>query len=72
MSLTGENTKLQQEGESKPAFVANFTKGALQQLEELSAFFGKADHIDTIELAISFLQLVKNSEEEKRTRTENK
>jgi hypothetical protein len=65
MSLTGENTELKQEGESKPAFVASFTNGALQQLEELSTFFGKTDHIETVELAISFLELVKKSEEAK-------
>ena len=65
MSLTGGKIELEQEGENKPAFVANFTNGALQQLEELSTYFNKTDHIETVELAISFLELVKKSEETK-------
>ena len=67
MSLTGKEQKVNEQGEEKDAFVVHFTNGALQQLEELTSFFEKEDKLETLEMAISFLQLVKNREKESKS-----
>lgn len=63
MPLTGEDKKIKEGGEDKDAFVISFTNGALDQLNDLKAFFKKGDNLEIIKMGISFLQLLKEDDE---------
>lgn len=63
MSVTGEEKIIKENGEDKAGLAVYFTNGALQQLQELKGFFKSSTDLDTVKLAISFLQQIKESRE---------
>ena len=65
MPVTGKNEKVQEEGQEKDAYSVSFTNGAKEQLDELQRFFKASDATETVKLAISFLQRIKETEEKK-------
>lgn len=73
MSLTGEEKKITENGEEKDGLAVYFTNGALQQLQELKAFFKVSNDLETVKVAISFLQQIKERQErEKKTDPDSK
>lgn len=63
MSVTSEPKIIKENGEDKAGLAVYFTNGALQQLEELKAFFNVSDNLETVKVAISFLQQIKEDRE---------
>lgn len=69
MSVTGEEKIIQENGEDKAGLAVYFTNGALQQLQELKAFFNAPTDLETVKIAISFLQQIKENKETKTPET---
>lgn len=63
MSVTSEEKVIYENGENKDGVAVYFTNGALQQLQELKTFFNAPSDLDTIKIAISFLQQIKEQRE---------
>jgi hypothetical protein len=61
MPVTGESRQINEGGSPKEAFTVNFTNGALDQLKELQLFFNEKELIGVVQLAIAFLQRVKEN-----------
>jgi len=66
MPITKNKATIQEGEENKEALTFAFTNGAKQQLEQLKEFFKKNDELEVLELAIGFLQKVKENEEQKK------
>ena len=66
MPVTGKDEIIKEEGQDKNAYTVSFTNGAKEQLDELQKFFDASNHTETVKLAISFLQRIKENEEEKK------
>jgi hypothetical protein len=64
MPITGESKKITEEGTEKDAFQVSFTNGALVQLENLKNHFKQSDLTEAVKLGISFLQQIKERNEE--------
>lgn len=63
MALTSEEKVICENGEDKQGVAVYFTNGALQQLQELKAFFHVSSDLETVKVAISFLQQIKEQRE---------
>ncbi len=63
MSVTSEEKVICENGEDKQGVAVYFTNGALQQLQELKEFFKAPSDLDTVKIAISFLQQIKEQRE---------
>lgn len=66
MSVTAEEKTISENGEDKSGLAVYFTNGALQQLHELKEFFSAQSDLETVKLAISFLQRIKENETSKK------
>ena len=65
MGVEGQDKIIEKDGEKKDCFQIDFTNGALQQLKELKDFFHIENETNTIKVAISFLQKMKEEREKK-------
>lgn len=63
MSVTSEEKIISENGEEKAGVAVYFTNGALQQLQELKSFFQAQSDLETVKIAISFLQQIKEQRE---------
>lgn len=65
-------TKKDKDGKDIPVFNVSFTNGGMKQLEELKQFFSKESLLEVIELGISVLQKVKETEPSLKTQKKKK
>ena len=63
MQVSGRNKVIK--GKSDDAYTVSFTDDAKRQIDELKEFFKARDATETIKIAISFLQRIKEREENK-------
>ncbi len=66
MPVTAAKKKVQEKGLEKDALIVSFTNGAKAQVEELQKFINAGDPIDVIKLGISFVQRLKEIEDQKK------